>query len=121
MARSKLKSAPATYALIVWMGINAVFMLLELTVFNDSADLNNSLLLVLWIVSMVGLLFSGKYGLAISAFALIYAFSFNAFNIIYFGSSIALLNGVSAVINAIAIIYVLNSLVQEKSAVSVTK
>jgi hypothetical protein len=116
MAQFKLKRSPAICALIVWMVINAIFMLLELTFFNDAADPNNSILLLLWIISIVGLLFLGKYGIAISAFTLTYAFAFNAFNLLYFGSSIALLNGVSAIVNAFAIIYVLKSLVKEKSA-----
>lgn len=101
------KRAPAIYAIVVWMVINVVFMLLELTFFKDAADLNNSILLILWVVSIAGLLFMKRYGLAVAAFAVIYAFSFNAFNLIYFGLSIAVLNGTSAIINAAAAIYLL--------------
>ena len=108
------KKAPAVYAIVAWMVINVVFMALELTVFNDSADPNNSILLILWAVSIASLLFMKKYGVAIATFALIYAFSFNAFNLIYFGFSIALLNGISAVINAAAAIYLLVSLVRKQ-------
>lgn len=114
MTSIKPKRAPATYAIVVWIIINAVFMALELTVFNDAADLNNSILLVLWIVSAASLLLLKKYGLAIAAFAVIYAFSFNAFNLIYFGSSIELLNGISAIINSAAAIYLLISLAHKQ-------
>jgi hypothetical protein len=81
-------------------------MALESTVFNDAADPNNSILLVLWVVSIVGLL-SERFGAAVAIFTLLYSFAFNAFNLLYFGASIALLNGVSAAINAAAIIYML--------------
>ena len=114
MSNFKSKRAPATYAIVAWMIINAVFMLLELTVFNDAADLNNSILLVLWLVSIAGLLLMKKYGGAIAVFAVIYAFSFNAFNLIYFGLPIALLNGTSAIINAAAAIYLLISTVRKQ-------
>ena len=114
MSNFKSKKAPAIYAIVAWMVINVVFMALELTVFNDVADPNNSILLILWAVSIASLLFMKKYGVAIATFALIYAFSFNAFNLIYFGFSIALLNGISAVINAAAAIYLLVSLVRKQ-------
>ncbi len=107
MLNIKPKGASATYAIVVWMLINVVFMALELTVFNDAADPNNSILLVLWVVSAASLLFIKKYGEAISVFTLIYAFSFNAFNLLYFGLSITLLNGISAIINLVAAIYLL--------------
>ena len=114
MTGIKSKRPPVTYAIVVWVIINAVFMALELTVFNDAADLNNSILLVLWVVSADSLLFLKKYGLAIAAFAVIYAFSFNAFNLIYFGSSIELLNGISAIINAAAATYLLISMAHKQ-------
>jgi hypothetical protein len=114
MSEHETKRSPAIYAIATWMIINAVFMALELTVFKDAADLNNSILLVLWIVSTPSLLFIKKYGSAIATFTLIYAFSFNAFNLIYFGSSIALLNGVSALINGAAAIYMLLNLSKNK-------
>ena len=112
MSNIKSRIGPATYGIIVWMVINAVFMALELTVFNDAADPNNSILLVLWIVSIAGLFLMKKYGIAIATFALIYAFSFNAFNLIYFGISIALLNGISAIINVATAIYLLTIMVR---------
>jgi hypothetical protein len=107
MLNIKTKRTSATYAIVVWMLVNVVFMALELTVFNDAADPNNSILLVLWVVSAASLLLTKKYGEAISVFTLIYAFSFNAFNLLYFGLSIALLNGISAIINLAAAIYLL--------------
>ena len=105
MSNIEQKRAPATYAIIIWMTINVVFMTLELTVFNDAADPNNSILLVLWVISAASLLLIRKQGIAIAVFTLIYAFSFNAFNLLYFGLSIALLNGISAIINLAAAIY----------------
>jgi hypothetical protein len=47
MSDLKSKRTPATYAIVIWMMINAIFMGFELTVFNDAADPNNSILLVL--------------------------------------------------------------------------
>jgi hypothetical protein len=44
MLNIKPKRAPATYAIVAWMVINIVFMALELTIFNDAADPNNSIL-----------------------------------------------------------------------------
>jgi hypothetical protein len=108
------EKARPIYAIIFWMIINIIFMVLELTVFNDAADLNNSILLILWVVSTVSLLFVKKYGPTIAVFTLIYAFSFNAFNLIYFGLSIALLNGLSAIINLGAAIYLLANMTSKK-------
>jgi hypothetical protein len=51
---------------LVWMAINAVFFALEAPLFNDAADLNNSILLILWIASMASLLITRKTGYAIS-------------------------------------------------------
>lgn len=118
MSVHKTKRSPAIYAIAAWMIINAVFMALELTIFNDTSDLNNSILLVLWIMSTVGILFIRKYGAAIATFTLIYAFSFNAFNLIYFGAIIALLNGISAIINGVATFYMLFSLVKNREEIS---
>jgi hypothetical protein len=107
MANIRQRRAPAIYAIVTWMIINIVFMTLELTVFNDAADPNNSILLILWVISTASLLFLKKYGLAIAIFTVIYSFSFNAFNLLYFGLSIALLNGLSAIVNLVAAIYLL--------------
>jgi hypothetical protein len=52
-------------------------MTLELMVFKDAADLNNSILLILWITSIIGFSSMRKIGAAITLFTLIYAFSFN--------------------------------------------
>jgi hypothetical protein len=112
MSEIKPKRTPAVYAIVTWMVINAVFMALEVTVFNDAADLNNSILLVLWAASTAGMLLMKKYGAAIATFTLIYAFSFNAFNIIYFG--LYVLNGPSAIINFVAAVYMFISIFQNK-------
>jgi hypothetical protein len=103
---------PGTYAILAWMIINAVFMILELTIFNDAADLNNSILLVLWVSSIIGLVSMRRLGAALATFSLTYAFCFNAFNVIYY--SVYLLNGTSAIINAIAIIYMFRSIFDNK-------
>jgi len=81
MAETKPNKSPAIYAILAWMIINAIFFLLELTVFNDAADLNNSILLILWALSVVGLSLMRKWGAALATFTLTYAFSFNAFNV----------------------------------------
>ena len=110
---SETKPKFPRYAIVTWMIINAVFYALEVTIFNDSADLNNSILLILMIVSTAGLLSMKKIGVALATFSLIYAFSFNAFNVIYF-PDVRLLNGVSAIINAIAIVYMFISIFQNR-------
>jgi hypothetical protein len=56
------KRPSASFAIVAWMLVNAVFMVLELTVFNDTADLNNSILLVLWVISIIGLISLRKIG-----------------------------------------------------------
>jgi hypothetical protein len=60
------------------------------------------------VVSIVGLSLMRKWGAALTTFTLIYAFAFNTFNIIYY--SIYLLNGLSAIINAIATVYIFKSI-----------
>jgi hypothetical protein len=85
-------------------------MALEVTIFNDAADPNNSILLVLSIASIGGLVFAGKYGLALTTFTVIYAFSFNAFNLLYFG--VSQLNLVSALVNALATVFLFSTLIK---------
>ena len=104
MPEPKSKRSPADIAVLSWMVINVVFFLLELTQFNDTADLNNSIILVLMLVSIAGLGSMRKLGAAFATFGLTSAFSFNAFNVVYF-PQVSFLNGVSAIINAIAIVY----------------
>jgi hypothetical protein len=103
------KRSPGTYGILAWIVINTIFMILELTVFNDAADKNNSILLILWISSIAGLLSMRKWGAGLVTFVLTYAFSFNAFNVIYFPDTI-LLNGISAIVNAVAILYMFKSI-----------
>lgn len=104
MTNQKSKRSPAIYAISAWMIINAIFFLLEITILNDSADLNNSISLVLFVLSIIGLLSMRKIGAAFTTFTLTYAFSFNAFNVIYFPET-RVLNGASAILNAIAIAF----------------
>ncbi len=54
----------------------------------------------------------------IATFTLIYAFSFNAFNLIFFGASIALLNGLSVLINGVATVYLLLRIVYKINKVN---
>ncbi len=96
--------SPAIYALLIWMIINAIFYAAELTTFNDFMDLNNMIMLVLWVISIIGLALMKKWGAALSAFTFSYAFAFNTFNVIYY--EIYLLNGTSAVVNAVAVIVI---------------
>ncbi len=104
MSKGKPKRSPAIYAILSWMIVNVGFYALELTVFNDAADLNNSVTLILMILSTVGLASMRRAGAFFATFSLSYSFAFNAFNVIYF-SEVRLLNGVSAVTNAVAIVY----------------
>jgi hypothetical protein len=101
----------AIYAVLVWMIVNVVFYALELTVFNDAADLNNSIMLLLWVVSTFGLVLMKKWGAALAAFTLTYAFAFNVFNVIYY--QIYLLNGISATINAVAVAYLFKTMFEK--------
>jgi hypothetical protein len=98
-------------AIMVWLAINTVFMALEVTVFNDAADPNNTILLVLSVASIVSLVLAGKYGVAVTIFTVIYAFSFNAFNLLYFGFS--QLNIVSVVINGLATVFLFANLLKK--------
>jgi|WetSurMetagenome_2_1015567.scaffolds.fasta_scaffold94395_2 hypothetical protein len=106
------KKSGALYAVLVWMIVNVVFYALELTVFNDAADLNNSIMLVLWVVSTLGVVLMKKWGAALAAFTLTYAFAFNVFNVIYY--QIYLLNGISATINAVAAAYLFKTMFENK-------
>ena len=94
------------------MIFNAIFYSLELTILNDSADPNNSIMLVAWVLSIIGLLSMRKVGAALATSTLIYALSFNTFNVIYY--QIYLLNGTSAVINIIATIYMFRVIFKNK-------
>ena len=88
-------------------------MILELSVFGDVADLNNSIILVLSISSTIGLITMRKAGAALATFSLIYIFSFNTFNVIYFPTT-AILNGVSAILSAIATVYMFTTVFSNK-------
>jgi hypothetical protein len=103
MHKEKDRKPPAVYGVVAWLAVNVIFYALEVSVFLDAADPNNSILLILSVASTAGLLTMRKIGAALTIFTLIYAFAFNAFNIMYF--QIYLLNGISAILNAVAIIY----------------
>ncbi len=102
--------SPATYAILAWFIVNIIFMILEVTTFGDAADLNDWIILVLSAVSFAGLFTMKKLGAAAATFSLIYMFSFNAFNVIYFSPFATTLNGTSAIINAIATVYMFKSI-----------
>ena len=104
MSNQKPKRSTTIYAISAWMIINAIFFLLEITILNDSADLNNSISLFLFVLSIIGLLSMRKIGAAFTTFTLTYAFSFNAFNVIYFPET-RVLNGATSILNAIAIAF----------------
>ena len=116
---SNQKQPTATNLIFIWMAFNTVFYALEVTLFNDTADLNNSIMLILWITSMAALLRTRKLGYAISLFTLIYAFAFNSFNIIYFSAELPLtallINITSAIINATVFVYLFRMLLQKCS------
>ncbi|MGD6933942.1 MAG: hypothetical protein ACQCN5_07045 [Candidatus Bathyarchaeia archaeon] len=114
MFNQKTKRSPATYAIIVWMAINSVFFALMLP--GDYMDANNSIILVLMIASIAALLLTRKIGHALTIFTLIYAFSYNAFNLIYYSVDLPfaalIINALSAILNAVAFIYLFKTLIQ---------
>lgn len=118
MVNQNIKQHPILAAIIVWMAINAAFFALMLT--SDAMDANNSIILALMIASIAALLFTRKTGYALSIFALIYAFSFNAFNVIYFSADLPfaalIVNLVSAILNVVAFIYLFKLLLQNNSS-----
>jgi hypothetical protein len=107
MSNQTTKTSPAIIAVTVWMAINAAFFALMLT--SDAMDANNSIVLVLMIISIITLLRSSKIGYGIAVFTLIYAFTFNAFNLTYFAEYLPftalIINALSAILNATAFIY----------------
>ena len=103
--KPKIKEITSYPRISVWMIINAVFFFLEITILNDAADLNNTTSLVLFVLSVLGLLSMRKIGAAFTTYKLTYAFSFNAFNVIYLPETRPL-NGASGILNAIAIVFI---------------
>ncbi len=106
------KRSPSTYVLLVWMIFNAIFYLAEVTILEDTADLNNSIMLILLVISIAGLVLMKKWGAGLTAFTLSYAFAFNVFNVVYY--KIYLLNGTSAIINAAAIVLIFKAIFDNK-------
>ena len=113
MSEIKPKRLLSVLAIMCWMTVNILFMVLELTAFSDASVLNNSILLILWLSSLGALLLMRKWGAAFAISVLIYAFSFNAFNIIYFPET-AILNGFSGIINAVAVIVMFRGIFENK-------
>ena len=103
------KRPSALYGILALLSVFATFMILELTLFGDTADLNNSIILALSISSIIGLITMRKAGAAWATFSLTYIFSFNAFNVIYFPNT-AILNGVSAILSAIGVVYMFKTI-----------
>jgi hypothetical protein len=105
---SKLKTSVATYLIVAWMVINAIFMILEVTVLGDAVDLNNSIELILWFSSLVGLLSMRKWGIALTVFTLCYTLSTSMGIIIYFSGWVV--NAPRVILNAIATWYIFKSI-----------
>jgi len=95
------------------MAINAVFMILELTILGDSADLKNSIELILWASSIAGLALAQKWGVPLSTFTLIYTLSASMGNIMYY--SLWVVNAPRAIINAMLILYLFRKIFEGKS------
>ena len=106
------KIPAAIYLVIVWAAINALFMVLELTVFGDSADLNNSIELILWIATVAGLVTMRKWGAAIATFTFSYTLSTSMGNVIYY--SLWEINGPRVLLNAVIIIYLYRAISANK-------
>ncbi len=112
MTDAKIKKPLGVYPILVWMAINAFFMILELTVLSDYTDLNNSIELILWISSIIGLALFKKWGAALSTFTLSYTMSTSMANIIYY--NLWTINGPRVIINAIAVIYMFKLIFENK-------
>ncbi len=66
--KPKPKIPIGAYPILAWMAINFLFMVLELTVLSDAADLNKSVELVLRAGSIAGLASMRKWGVALAIF-----------------------------------------------------
>jgi len=114
MSNQKTKTSPAIIAVIIWMAINSAFFALMLI--EDYMDANNTIILVLMIASIITLLRTTKTGYVTATFTLIYAFSFNAFNLIYFSNALPfvalIINTLSLILNAASFIYLFKVLLQ---------
>ena len=75
--------------------------------------MNNSIELVLWILSIIGLISTRKWGAAVTIFTLCYTLSSSAGNVIYY--MLCALNAPRVIINAAAIIYMFKLIFETNS------
>ncbi len=108
----------ATYLIIVWMTINILLLILMIP--GDSADLNNYIELILWIVSIAGLWTMKKWGAALTTAVLCITLSTSMGNVLltYYNNlmtePVAYVNALRIIINAAIIVYLFKNIFAKK-------
>jgi hypothetical protein len=77
------KRSPITYALVAWSVIN-ILLMATVIANGDWQDLNNSIEIALWALSIPALLSGKKWGAAFAIFVLVYTLSTSVGIIIYY-------------------------------------
>jgi hypothetical protein len=108
----KPRRSALIYVIIAWAIVNILFFAYACVV--DSLDLNNKIELVFWVISVIGLLSMRKLGAAFATFTITYAFSFNVFNLIYYFNYVLITNGISAIINALALVCMFKNIFENR-------
>lgn len=97
-----------TYLIVVWMIINIGLFVLMI-VNGDEEDPNNWIEIGLWVISIVGLLASRKWGSLFAIFTLAYTLSTSVGLVIYnldlTYASVLGVNAFRVIINAVIIVY----------------
>ncbi len=110
MTQPTPKRTLALYGIAAWMTIN-ILLMATLTISGDAADLNNTIEIALWAISVGALLSMRKWGAAFAIFTLIYTLSTSMGIIIYYQ---IWLNAPRVIINAAAIIYLFRAVFKAK-------
>ncbi len=106
MGKTETKRPPVIYVIAVWMVVSIMVLVLSL-LSGDTADLNNWIEIVLWIISIAGVLSMRKWGVAFAIFTLSYTFSTSMGIVIYYQIWI---NAIRVVVNVPIIIYLFREL-----------
>jgi len=115
---AKLEKPVGIYLISVWMVINVLIMALLIP--GDSADLNNYIEVILWIVSIGGLLTMRKVGaaLAIVVLCVTLSTSMGIFLLAYYNNlmtePVAYINALRMILNALAIVYMFRGVFANK-------
>jgi hypothetical protein len=120
LSNSKVSRPLGIYLILVWMAVNAFLMVIEVTVANDAADLNNSIELVLWIVSIAGLVMMKKWGAALTTLTLSYTIGISTQNVLTayylhnFNDTYPYVNAFRVIMNLIAVVYMFRTIFANK-------